>query len=401
MSCGNGCGGCGACSVPKIDPALFPEGCCEDTTYTYEASDPVDGVITHTITDSNDVVIGEFTTCETCGAGTDVTVSDISTEFVDGQICTTITLTDGTVVGPDCVDLPPDADEDDFVVSQNVSGPTVDANGDYVFIIQTLMDSGALYTNTFVVPGAADCCVDQGVGAPTAPPADPTITNIYFDEATGDEYYWDTTTQSWVPAADDCCVYGEPGAPVDPPSDPTNAATYYDYTTGDEYYWDADAGAWVPVADCCHEVQTAEPTAPPGPGDPTLIWVDADGDGVAESEWMWDGTQWVSAPEACCVVSSNACDDTGAQVTVVLDLNAGTTSYFNLDGSPWTGDPAVLGPCAPAGAEDPCCKVSETLCDATGAPVIVVLDTSSGATSYFAADGSAWAGDPLTLVACA
>ncbi len=47
------------------------------------------------------------------------------------------------------------------------------------------------------------------------------------------------------------------------------------------------------------------------------------------------------------------------------------------------------------------CCISSTLCDpATDLPVIVGTDLEDGTTSYFNADGSAFTGDPATLVAC-
>ena len=47
-----------------------------------------------------------------------------------------------------------------------------------------------------------------------------------------------------------------------------------------------------------------------------------------------------------CPISEHFCDPAdGAPVIVVIDLEAGTSSYYTTAGTAWAGDPATLGPC--------------------------------------------------------
>lgn len=238
MSCGNGsCGGCGACSVPKIDPALLPPDI--DTTYVFSAVGPDEaGNTVHTVTDSNGDVVGTWTTC--CG-DIDTTISIVDNEdgtwdvvAPDGTVLETIVDTDTTLeivqTSPTTWDVvDPDGNVVETIEFNDTTLNVVD-NGDGTWtvfapdgsVLTTIVDTDTDTTLdvTMTAPGVWEVTDADGNVVETITFTDTdTFGNITYDATTG-EYTWTSadgsTTETWKEGCP--CPVDASGTPI-----PTNA----------------------------------------------------------------------------------------------------------------------------------------------------------------------------------
>ncbi len=96
--------------------------------------------------------------------------------------------------------------------------------------------------------GGGSGAVDQGNGAPAAPPATPLEPAVYVDLLTNIFYTWNVATQTWVisstgGSAQNMSGNGSPVGVVTP-ADVNLSAVYYDLDDGTFYGWRVADQEW-------------------------------------------------------------------------------------------------------------------------------------------------------------